>query len=282
MKLFFLSLLAFFSSLFNHPAPSTTISISPTPTQTASVLAIPTASPSAEPTPKPLTFLEMNDLYGPCTNTPVLMYHHVSTPELAKAGGYASLTVYTDTFDKQMSYLSTKGYTSISPPDLLNFFNSGTKLPSKAVLLTFDDAYADFGEYAVPIMNKYGFKATLFAPTGLLENPGYLTWSRISNLGSSIYVANHTWSHHNIAAKKDVIIKEVSTANTQLTEHGLDPLKVFAYPYGTISSLAVSTIKDLGMKMAFTTIHGRILCAKQILTLPRLRIGNGALSSYGL
>ena len=224
----------------------------------------------------------MNDLYGPCTNTPVLMYHHVNTPEKASEGKYGYLNVTPDSFDKQMAYISSKGYTTISPSDLLNFFYSGTNLPAKSILLTFDDAYADFGEQAVPIMNKYGFKATLFTPTGLLENPGYLTWSSLTGFGSNFYIANHTWSHHNIAAKKEVIIKEVGTANTQLTERGLDPLKIFAYPYGTVSQTAINTVKELGIKMAFTTVHGRILCAKKILTLPRLRIGNSSLSSYGL
>jgi hypothetical protein len=41
----------------------------------------PLISPSASPTPpkppKVLTYAEMNGLYGPCVNLPVLMYHHV-------------------------------------------------------------------------------------------------------------------------------------------------------------------------------------------------------------
>lgn len=210
------------------------------------------------------------------------MYHHINTSEAATAGKYNFLNVIPDEFDKQMSYLNLKGYTTISPSDLINFFAGTSKLPAKAIMLTFDDAYADFGDQAVPILNKYGFKATLFAPTGLLENPGYLTWSKVTGFGSNVYIGNHTWSHHNVAAKKDVILKEVTTATTQLTDHGLDPLKVFAYPYGTISGLAVNTIKELGFKIAVTTKPGRILCAKQSLTLPRVRIGNSNLSNYGL
>ncbi len=210
------------------------------------------------------------------------MYHHIDTTESATAGKYGFLNVTPDMFDKHMAYLSAKGYTTIAPADLINFFSGTSKLPTKAIMLTFDDAYADFGDQAVSILNKYGFKATLFAPTGLLENPGYLTWSRISSFGSNIYVGNHTWSHHNVVAKKDVILKEVNTATAQLNDHGLDPLKIFAYPYGTISNLAVSTIKELGFKLALTTKPGKILCAKQALTLPRIRIGNSALSGHGL
>lgn len=275
MKLFFLSIFAFFSGLFRQPIQTNqNISITPSPTQIA--------SPSASPTPKPLTFNEMNQLYGPCTATPILMYHHINTAEAASAGKYGFLNVTPDMFDKHMAHLSAKGYTTISPADLVNFFTGNTKLPTKAIMLTFDDAYADFGDQAVPILSKYNFKATVFAPTGLLENPGYMTWSRISNLGSNIYIGNHTWSHHNVVAKKDVILKEVSTATTQLNDHGLDPLKIFAYPYGTVSNSAVSTIKELGFKLALTTKPGRILCAKQALTLPRIRIGNSSLGGYGL
>ena len=41
------------------------------------------ASPS--PTPKPLTFAEMNALYGPCVNLPTLMYHHIQPADEAGA-----------------------------------------------------------------------------------------------------------------------------------------------------------------------------------------------------
>lgn len=243
----------------------------------------PTASPSATPTPRPLTFGQMNARYGPCASLPVLMYHHIQNQETAKENGNGNLTVYPETFESQLAYLNDKGYVSVGPADLIAFFDRGQSLPKKAVLLTFDDAYDDFANSAAPLLTRYAIKGTVFVPTGLVENPGYLSWSTIQSLaGGGFYFGNHTWSHQNMGANLETIKREVETASNQLTEKGLDPLKVFAYPYGTISQKAISFLSDSGFSLAFTTQPGRILCAKQRLTLPRLRIGNTSLSAYGL
>lgn len=256
-------------------APEEQVTPIPTPS--------PTASPSATPTPKPLTFSEMNALYGPCVSLPVLMYHHVQESETAKKNGNGNLTVYPDIFDKQLAYLQSHGYQSIGPSDLIAFFNEGKSLPKKGILLTFDDGYEDFNRLAAPILSKYSFKSTLFTPTGLLENPGYLSWQAVQSLaGSGVYIGNHTWSHKNMGAGLDTIKREIDTAARQLSEKGLDPLKVFAYPYGTISQRAINYLSESGFQLAFTTQPGRTLCKKQRLTLPRVRIGNGNLGAYGL
>jgi peptidoglycan/xylan/chitin deacetylase (PgdA/CDA1 family) len=54
---------------------------------------------------------------------------------------------------------------------------SGNKdLPSRAVLLTFDDAYCDFAEHAWPILKRFGLSATLFVPTAYPDQPGLSFW----------------------------------------------------------------------------------------------------------
>lgn len=242
-----------------------------------------TASPSATPTPKPLTFAEMTALYGPCVNLPVLMYHHVQDAETAAQNGNGYLTVSPETFEKQLAYLNEKKYTSIGPAELISFFNQGQPLPKKPILLTFDDGYSDFGTFAAPLLARYSVKAAVFVPTGLIDNPGYLSWSNIASLAQSgFYFGNHTWSHQNLGTTLEKIKKEVDTAKIQLTDHGQDPLKVFAYPYGTIGQKAVNYLQESGYQLAFTTAPGRIHCAKKRLSLPRIRIGNTALSFYGL
>src|SRR5258708_1068813 len=40
---------------------------------------------TSKPAPKILTFSELNNLYGPCVHLPVLFYHHIEDPVLAKA-----------------------------------------------------------------------------------------------------------------------------------------------------------------------------------------------------
>ncbi len=271
MKKFILLIFSFFISLFKSPAPVVTSS------------PIPTLSPTPTPTPRLLTFSEMNTLYGPCVYLPTLMYHHVQSPEQARARNQVGLTVRTTDFRAQMQYLKDRSYSVISMQDLLNFFEQGIKPSAKSVLLTFDDGYGDFYTDAYPILREFGYPATVFIPTGLMNNTGYLYWDKISEMSANrILFANHTWSHKNVAAKQDVLKMEISTADVQLNEKGLNIPKVFAYPYGLESSLAISFLQGLSYKMAFTTRNGGTLCKKQMLDLPRIRVGNGSLSIYGL
>jgi peptidoglycan/xylan/chitin deacetylase (PgdA/CDA1 family) len=241
----------------------------------------PVPTPTPTPTPKPLTFSQMNELYGPCEHMPALMYHHVQSEEAARASKQTSLTVYTDYFESQMQYLKDKGYSVVSMAQLVDFFDSGTKIPTKSVLITFDDGYEDFYTDAYPILQKMGFPATMFVPTGLVDNPGYLTWDQISSMKGIILFANHTWSHKNVQTTTSDMQYEILTADTQLADHSLNSPKAFSYPYGIDSASSEKYLTSLGYEVAFTTIPGSTLCTKLRLALPRIRIGNTPLSSYG-
>ena len=147
--------------------------------------------------------------------------------------------------------------------------------------MTFDDGYQDFYTDAYPILSSLGLKSTMFVPTGLMENPDYMTWGEISGMNRSILFANHTWSHKNVVTQTSIRQKEIITADTQLSDHGLNSPKIFAYPYGPDNIPAENYLNSLGYKAAFTTRYGNILCKKQRFDLPRVRIGNSSLSNYG-
>lgn len=246
----------------------------------------PTSTPTLTPTPtpRPLTFEEMQALYGPCVIAPTLYYHHIQDEKEAKENQQSNLSLNTEYFKEQMQYLKDKGYTPISMQDLVSFFDNDVKLQTKPVLITFDDGYEDLYENAFPLLKELNFKATVFLPTGVVDNPGYLTWEQIAKTAKSglIFFANHTWSHHSVVVSKDVVEWEIATADMQLAEKGLNSPKVFAYPYGDENSFAKEILKKLNYSLAFTTRYARTLCKGQRLDLPRIRIGNTPLSAYGL
>lgn len=247
---------------------------------TGRTAATPIPTPTPTPTPRPLTFAEMNALYGPCVQLPTLMYHHIQTKEAAVADKQTSLTVDTDIFKTQMQYLKDKNYNVLTMNDLINFFDQGAAVPKHSLLLTFDDGYQDFNTDAFPILSGLGFHATMFVPTGLMNNPDYLTWDQILGMNSLILFANHTWSHKNVQVAS-AMQYEISTADTQLSEHGLNSPKVFAYPYGLDTVNSEKYLSSLGYKLAFSTVPGSTLCKQQRFALPRIRIGNSPLSRYG-
>ena len=256
-----------FSSLIEEPIQSPT-PLPPTPT----------------PTPRPLTFAEMNERYGPCVFAPVMMYHHIQSLEEAAKKNAAWLSVPPETFRRQMEYLKNKGYRPVSMPDLAHFFETGTALSGKPVLITFDDGYDDIYLNAFPILKEFGFQATVFLPTGLMDNYAYLTWSRIDEMKNSglVFFANHTWSHHNVLTDQATLEKEIGLADGQLAEKGLNIPKVFSYPYGLASNQAKQYLSQKGYSLAFTTVYGHTLCQKLRMELPRIRVGDTDLSAYGL
>jgi peptidoglycan/xylan/chitin deacetylase (PgdA/CDA1 family) len=241
-------------------------------------------SPTPTPTPKPLTFSEMNSLYGPCVKLPTLMYHHIQDEEAAKQKNQQTLTVSTDYFKKQMQYLKESGYKTLYMSDLSTFFDENRPISGKNILITFDDGYDDFAVNAAPTLKEYGFNATVFIPTGLMDNPGYLSWETIRGLAGpgNILFANHTWSHKNVGLNLSEIKREIETGDFQLDEKGFNSPKVFAYPYGIESVDAENVLLSLGYKLAFTTRPGSILCKKMRFQLPRIRVGNSPLNNYGL
>jgi peptidoglycan/xylan/chitin deacetylase (PgdA/CDA1 family) len=255
--------------------PKTQYETLPIPTSSPQ---IPTPSPalSPSPTPRPLTFSEMQEKFGPCTYLPVIIYHHVQDQGVAQKNGQVALTIDTNNFRAQMQNLKARNLVTFSPQDLINFFDKNIGIPSKGVILTFDDAYEDFYFNAYPILRELNLQATLFVPTGLVENKGYLNWNEISEMSGSglIYFANHTWSHKSVASSADVVEKEIITADIQLSERGLNLLKVFAYPYGSENATAENYLETIGYKLAFSTKTGTTLCKSQRYYLPRIHAGN--------
>ena len=258
--------------------------IAPTPRQEKPFpTIIPTDSPvPTVPTTPTISLEDMNKNFGPCAKINTLMYHHIQPEEEAKKNGQANLTVAPNFLENQFQYLKDKKYNVISMENLKNFFDGTEKLPDKPVLLTFDDGYKDNYVYMYPILKKFGYKATIFIPTGLLNNPDYLTWDDLNSMKDLVYFGNHTWSHHSSGGTTEKLDEEISLADKQLNEHSFNDSKIFAYPFGKSSGNAENILNKYKYSLAFTTTHGNILCRGKKFDLPRIRIGNAQLNKYGL
>ena len=124
---------------------------------------------------------------------PVLMYHAVGDD----CWGEESLFVKPEELEKQLQYLSENGYETIFFEDL-----SHIEQYEKPVLLTFDDGYDDNAETLLPLLQKYGMKATIFLIAGDVGKPHKLTRAQLTELVQSglVSIQSHGWSHRNMAA----------------------------------------------------------------------------------
>lgn len=236
------------------------------------------STPSPDPSPDPSPVLT-----GFCINVPILMYHHIQPQTVAKQMGQTNLTVDSGTFDQQMAYLSSSGYRTITMDELAGALKNHQKL-GKVVVVTLDDGYQDAYTYALPIFQKYHITANLFIPTGLMNNPDYMTWDQLKQMVSNGAVAyDHTWSHANLgAASADKLKFEVMTSKQQLESNLGKTVNIFAYPYGSETPSVINFLTANGFVAAASTIPGSTQCDSFIMTLHRTRIGNSSLRAYGL
>jgi peptidoglycan/xylan/chitin deacetylase (PgdA/CDA1 family) len=105
----------------------------------------------------------------------VLTYHrvdeHVTRPDLDPA----LLSATPDEFARQMAYLAARRPV-LTLDELLAVRRGERTLPPGAVMVTFDDAYRDFGRCAWPLIRGHGLPVTLFVPTGYPDRPGGAFW----------------------------------------------------------------------------------------------------------
>lgn len=103
------------------------------------------------------------------------MYHRILARGDMASGNPSLISGEPVEFDRQLRHLA-RWYRVVSAGEVIEAYADGRPLPERAVLITFDDAYRDFGEVAWPILRKYGFPATVFVATAYPDHPERRFW----------------------------------------------------------------------------------------------------------
>lgn len=94
----------------------------------------------------------------------VLTYHRVDEPSARPDLLPSLLSATPATFGAQVRCLAER-FRPVSMAEVLEANGRPTRLPPRAVLVTFDDGYGDFDRHAWPILRAAGVPVTLFVPT---------------------------------------------------------------------------------------------------------------------
>jgi hypothetical protein len=95
------------------------------------------------------------------------MYHSVA-PRIPD-WDFNFLSISPRVFEDHISTLKRSGYTSITLTEAHDYVAGKTRLPPKAIVITFDDGYLDNWVYAFPILKKYGMRGTVFISTDFID-----------------------------------------------------------------------------------------------------------------
>jgi peptidoglycan/xylan/chitin deacetylase (PgdA/CDA1 family) len=127
-------------------------------------------------------------------------------------------------------------------------------LARTVVSLTFDDAYADQGRYAVPLLRSHHMNATFYVITADADGPYpcCMSWAQLRALqGEGDDIGSHTISHPNLTAlTPDRVTREVCGSRQDMLRNGIDDPVSFAYPYGSYDPAAERIVARCGFTNA--------------------------------
>jgi len=219
----------------------------------------------------------------------VLSYHAVALKGIPGD----RYTITQGQFAEQMDYLNTHGYHPVSFQAVLDAQAGKKKLPEKAVLLTFDDAYFSYYDFVVPVLKEYGFPSVLAVVGSFIEKaPGIalpeklMTWKQIREVAKSplVEIASHSYDLHkaiqynaigNVGPAVNVRLYNPKTQHYETeaeyrarlqhdferqnrlfeTRAGFKP-RVIVWPFGKHNSIASNVAKNAGYRMGLTLAWG--------------------------
>lgn len=199
---------------------------------------------------------------------PVLAYHKIDLPtaDVKIRGAYTAPA----RFEKQLSYLSRRGFEFYSASGLISYFLENGDTPARAICLTFDDGWKDNYTHAFPILKKYGIPATVFlvpscigrttdqvTATGESERE-HLSAADIREMADSgVEFGSHSMNHKLFdRISPDEIDSEVFESKAFIENLTQRECSTFAYPAGFFNDHAKASIKDAGYLAAFSTVYG--------------------------
>ena len=224
---------------------------------------------------------------------PILMYHEVTPTPVER---YRKYTVTPAELATQLAWLRARRYTSVDLDAVRAAFLGEGTLPSRPVVITFDDGSRDCLDHAVPALLAAGFTATFFIVGGLV---GSTTRWLPAEVGFEIPTADwptlrdaerdgmrceaHSVTHPRLARVDDDVARDELVRGRALLEDGLGhPVRHLAYPFGSNSPRTRELAREAGYLTACTTHEALATRRDELLALPRVPIvGTEGMREYG-
>ena len=192
---------------------------------------------------------------------PVLTYHRFGD------NCDSPLCMPVDVFDRQMRYLKDNGFHTVTPEELLAFLHYRQPLPQKSIWITMDDGYRSTFNVAYPILNKYGFNATMFVYTEFVgASPLAVTWDQLREMKANGFsIGSHSVTHSDLTKARpgespDAFIarirRELDQSKQIIDKKLRQNTIVLAYPFGYYDRRAVNLAHEAGYKLAASVRRG--------------------------
>jgi peptidoglycan/xylan/chitin deacetylase (PgdA/CDA1 family) len=228
-------------------------------------------SPQARLIPSAEAFKEIRS--GLKDRTPVLTFHDI-IPRRDSRSLWFDCTV--EELRDQMDWLKAHGANFISLDQLHRHLTQGTKLPPRAIAVTFADNYLGFYKLGFPLLKTMAIPVTMFAHTAMVgKQTGRpkASWTQMLEMQRSGLVAfgSQTVSHpEDIRTLSDAQLdREMAESRRELVAHLGGSIPYVAYPNGKWDQRSVAAARRAGYLMGFTEELRPAETASSILAVPR-------------
>jgi peptidoglycan/xylan/chitin deacetylase (PgdA/CDA1 family) len=211
------------------------------------------------------------------TPVPILLYHRIAAPP---PGESQALYVPPRLFARQVRALARAGYTAVTLAQARRHWDGGRRLPSKPVVLSFDDGFHDQYRHAARTLRARGWPGVLYLQFGRLGETGAVTRRQVRRmLRDGWELGAHSLSHADLTeVGAEQLQAEVAGSRDALRRTFPEaPVDSFAYPYGRFDAAVVAAVRAAGYADATTTRRGAAEPGDGLHTLDRIVV-NGRFS----
>lgn len=231
----------------------------------------PASGPGPAPTAKPPATAETKPPapeQAPDGGVPVLMYHKIGDEKGNDA------VIAKERFAEQMAFIQKNGYNPVSLDQLHAYLDGKAGLPSKPVVITFDDGYRDTYEIAMPILRQYGFKSTLFVLTADIEQR--YSWQELKEMkAAGMEIASHSYTHRELGTLSPAQqAEEIAKSKAILDKNLNQDTRHFCYPNGSFNEETIRLLKEKGFITAVTINPGWTKRGDNLYAISRVWVGN--------
>jgi peptidoglycan/xylan/chitin deacetylase (PgdA/CDA1 family) len=205
---------------------------------------------------------------------PILMYHRIDRLTAGMPAVTRGLTVSPSVFAGQMAWIEAHRFHTVTQLQVWNALMHGRPLPSRPVLITFDDAYRDVVRYAAPLIRRDHAHATAYVITNRLSHGRVTPWMRWDQLPllerDGFDIGSHTVSHVDLVAAATADARfELRASRFALERYLHEPVRWLAYPYGEVDPAVERLAEQAGYVLAVTTLGGVTQSASAPLLMHR-------------